>query len=929
MATWVARIISFVVLLLGSVSIFDSNRTAAQDSLQWIDVATTNQVLPYAYMSQDVYFDTASLSIPGGWSRIRDDPRIAIFNKDAASSGFYAAVYKNDKGDITIAYRGTASIADLEADAAAQKGTVPEQYKRAVQFANLVKQWYRNAPSISTTGHSLGGGKAAYVSQQTSGIANVITFDSARPPIVSGATAGRTKQINVVVPGEVVGDPKTDPKTGQVMGLGSLSGRTVYIHPILADRLKVMLEEKGVEAVANTLVPGVPVVGKAVGKTTADLFGTHRMQVVIDALSATKESSTAKPASKQTAPEQVDPFGRMAGTTPSTAQPNIPSQSPLPKSANVAPASKTPASSPSQANVSAKPSVPAAAASSSKTAAQGRASPKQQPASQHSQSSSSTTTRSAAITPSTQANTASYAPRSAFAFARPGGISFSEAAAAAMPIDIDLDGVYYRDGKLIISGRRNSTQVLDAALVLTALRASCEAGDPYFSLDPDNGPAWSAESHSATERLWERVKKDVGWETPVKADRRSVRSRSLFVHTIWGRRDYPQLWNSITNDYPNLKSRLVFRPAWLQQTRFGEILYKADVLLKEISSGISVLEPGALRSAKIDSYVSQLSRSNARTLFAGLRDQKIETRWRESRFWFDIEPRQSNTPAPDILAIRSASDRELFNTLKERKLVATGTGSARPPHQVAKDSEAETLDLSSVFPTMFVRRHDISRGIDIPDDDPIMNSLSADVNDNIQKYVGAYKELQGLTEIVRAYIAAVHVVKGNDSICNRIEALPLLDSEKTAQALPTHHPSEIMMSVQRYTFGTGQTVRAQATVVLGGVTIAGKQFYEAGVSGVQTTVIANLKREVALIPNTAAIKSLWEDNSGRQFIVLNLNEDTKLTRKPQQSSQPGSKTSSDARVGNTITEPPNEIEIENEPPAAQLPWWRKWLERRN
>ena len=250
---------------------------------------------------------------------------------------------------------------------------------------------------------------------------------------------------------------------------------------------------------------------------------------------------------------------------------------------------------------------------------------------------------------------------------------------------------------------------------------------------------------------------------------------------------------------------------------------------------------------KIDSYVSQLARSNARSLFAGLRDQKIETGWRGSRFWFDIAP-SATSSAPEALLIRSALDRDLFNTLKERKLVATGSSVPRPAHQVAKDSD--TLDLSNVFPTMFVRRHDISKGIDIPDDDPIMNSLSTDVNNNVESYVNAYREFQALAEIVRAYIAAVHVVKSNNSICGQLKGLPLLDSEKTTKPLPDYHPSELMMSVQRYAYGTGQAVRtlsARAMVIQGGVAIAGKQFYEASAVALQTPVIVSLKSELALI----------------------------------------------------------------------------------
>jgi hypothetical protein len=524
----------------------------------------------------------------------------------------------------------------------------------------------------------------------------------------------------------------------------------------------------------------------------------------------------------------------------------------------------------------------------------------------------------------TGGNSASHLQRTAFAFARPGGISLSEAAAAAMPIDLDLDGVHYRDGKLIISGRKNPTQILDAALVLTALRASCEPGDPYFSLDPDNGLAWSIEGHSASERLWERVSKELGWGTAVKADQKTVKSSSLFVRTIWARRDYPQLWNTIASDYPNLKSRLVFRPAWLQETRFGEILYKADVLLKELSSGMSVLEPGALRADKIDSYVSELSRSNARTLFAGLRDETVLSQWRGSRLWFDIAPRQSNANAiPDPLIIRSAADRQLFNVLKERRLVAASPSTPRLEYQVIK--EGNTLDLSRVFPTMFVRRRDIAKGLDLPDDDPIMNSLSTDVNDNIEKYAGAYKELQALTEIVRAYIAAVHVVRNNGSICQRIRGMPLLDSEKATYSLPTHHPSELMISMERYAVGTGRAVRtlsAKATLLQGGVAIAGKQFYEASAVSLQTPVIASLKSELAIIPSTDAIKPLWADASGRQFMVLNLRDDQEPGRKPQESLLPGPAVSP-GKI-------PSEVVIENEPPPQPLPPSRtKWFEKRN
>ena len=48
--------------------------------------------------------------------------------------------------------------------------------------------------------------------------------------------------------------------------------------------------------------------------------------------------------------------------------------------------------------------------------------------------------------------------------------------------------------------------------------------------------------------------------------------------------------------HPNFKAQLVFRPEWLRQTRFGEILYKGDLLLKELSEGVPLLGATELRA---------------------------------------------------------------------------------------------------------------------------------------------------------------------------------------------------------------------------------------------------------------------------------------------------------------------------------------------
>src|SRR5262249_39295009 len=144
---------------------------------------------------------------------------------------------------------------------------------------------------------------------------------------------------------------------------------------------------------------------------------------------------------------------------------------------------------------------------------------------------------------------------------------------------------------------------IDAALFLTSLRLACESVDPYFSLDPLEGAAWYREGHEATEAFWKRIEGSFKKQLNIRQ-----KDSQFWIKTISAKRDYPQIWASMESNYPNLKSELVFRPTWLSDTRFGEILYKADVLLKELSGGIPVLEPGPLRAAKIENYVSSGAR---------------------------------------------------------------------------------------------------------------------------------------------------------------------------------------------------------------------------------------------------------------------------------------------------------------------------------
>jgi hypothetical protein len=198
-----------------------------------------------------------------------------------------------------------------------------------------------------------------------------------------------------------------------------------------------------------------------------------------------------------------------------------------------------------------------------------------------------------------------------------------------MPLNISLDASYFDGDRIVLSGQATKYGI-DAALFLTALRAACEEQEPYFSLDPDDGPLWNRQGEQAFSLLWKRVEQDL---TPTPNGRRTQLGPSLAVRTISARRDYSVQWQEIAPRFPNLRSKLVFDPEWLRQTRFGKILYDADVLLKELSSGVSVFSGGKLRAAKIDRYLAADAERAAKLLLMSRDEQQATLQWRGSRLW--------------------------------------------------------------------------------------------------------------------------------------------------------------------------------------------------------------------------------------------------------------------------------------------------------
>lgn len=397
---------------------------------------------------------------------------------------------------------------------------------------------------------------------------------------------------------------------------------------------------------------------------------------------------------------------------------------------------------------------------------------------------------------------------------QPGGIKLARAAAERLALDLDLEGVYHERGMIVLAGRRAETNI-DAALFLTSLRLACLSHDPYFSLDPPDPAAWHDQTERAMETVWNHIK-----------HRYSGPGGQAGVHTVSARRDLPAYWNAVAPRFPALKSQLVFEPEWLRHTRFGEILYKADILLKELSVGDSVVQPEQpFRGAMIPGYMSASRHSVER----GLRQEAGWGGRSGNRLWFDLLPKGDRAG-------------EIVN--------------------VALFATERTTDLSAIHPQMFVRRHE--QGSDLPGSNPSLDKLSSDVNSRTSLYSSAYSELRDLTGIFRAYVAAVSVAQKSERVCAAVRALPMSSGERVAQTLPEYHPAELFISIAKRSSARSWHVVTHSSVN-GGVAVRGKALYSTATVAKPTPLIAEMERAVA-----AGIHEPKWNKDGRQFVALTI-----------------------------------------------------------
>ena len=421
-----------------------------------------------------------------------------------------------------------------------------------------------------------------------------------------------------------------------------------------------------------------------------------------------------------------------------------------------------------------------------------------------------------------------------------------------MPLEISLDALAFSQGKIVLSGL-SAKPIGDAALFFTALRLACTQQNPYFSLDPDDGALWNKQGQEAFTILWDRIRDDFDPKLPI---RRKYRTETgLTIRTVSAKRDFPALWRELAPRFPNLCSKLVFHPEWLSDTRFGEIFYKADVLLKELASGVPVLTPGNLRASSVKGYLAaDAERAAKMLLVAGAGKQSEVSQWRGSRLWFDIAP---GPPAPvsvvEAAETPAAKDPQVLALLQARGLMRPTEATLASP-TVTRDGNI--LDLSGISPRMYVRIHDAATNQDLSNHDPDLDGLATDVSDRFAEYAGAYDELRKLREVFRYYVAAEHIDGDNEVLCQRLRDIPLLDAERVTSPLPQYHPSELFITVANYEVVTRRYRRAlsaTASSINGGVAITGDLLSPANVRQGHTKLTSELRKMIheSVSPGTA------------------------------------------------------------------------------
>ncbi|MEM6455393.1 MAG: hypothetical protein AAF772_09895 [Acidobacteriota bacterium] len=154
----------------GVVTAADRAANARLETAFYSNEGHFGEIMDRAALSADIYNDSGA---PEGWSRLNDaglPPELAGLpwsDEQPGGSGFHAALYQSDEGEVVLVFEGTNGSDPLGPDGRADwsnnlqqgLGLSSQQYSNAIEIAQQVQNVYGD--DFVITGHSLGGGLAA------------------------------------------------------------------------------------------------------------------------------------------------------------------------------------------------------------------------------------------------------------------------------------------------------------------------------------------------------------------------------------------------------------------------------------------------------------------------------------------------------------------------------------------------------------------------------------------------------------------------------------------------------------------------------------------------------------------------------------------------------------------------------------------------
>jgi len=382
---------------------------------------------------------------------------------------------------------------------------------------------------------------------------------------------------------------------------------------------------------------------------------------------------------------------------------------------------------------------------------------------------------------------------------KPGGILLSPEAAGKLGDGLTIDKVEYvpGSGEVRVTGNA-STMGLDADLLATTLRLAFGYDQiPYFSLEPHESwdDAWRASRQQAEKDIRERLRNDPSFAAAFQqaafevSDVKGHRQRIAYLDQL-----DPNLAADVSARMP-MDMDLVFGPKWLRRTRLGEMLFLADMSIKELWYGASVWSAGPSRALKVETHVPPKfwkEPNVAKEELERMLHQSIETS-HMTRWWF--------TPGGQVGEEGNVLDLTQVQPVLQTERIG-GTG------KVSYD-----LDLGMGLKVHQEIVYDPFAPL-VNQEDPWSKSVVQEVNHHFNDYAREFPEWEALRQVFRAYVFAIWLVKHDPDMGRRLLA-QLPPPRMPDKPLPATWPDPQLLVVQMSE--DGSALELSQTAICGGV----------------------------------------------------------------------------------------------------------------